>query len=1220
MIDLEKSIQREIKKLQKEGKKMSEQTRGGFFTRLKKFTWIVPKKTIAATILSSIIGGLTLAPPIGAGIIYVAAPVLAKIQPEEERIISIPKAMKSDIQIFARDTTYLDSFTDKTSEETKLEALGYSKINPFLTVATLAAEDREFRTHHGLSYLGLTRALYSIEAKKIFHRGREQGGSTILVQLAKLLSETGKTEGYRSKIYQYIDAARMDQQLSKDEVLATFLNRIHVAGEKGKGGTIGVAEALKHDFNIPQDKATLLEAIVFAAQLKGRAEYNTTGSNGEKNKENMKKLKARALYVLKGMDLVFPDEVKEAKKRYEGTELDLELKNANFGKAEEYLNKGRAGHGQGEVLIKLEKQREKYKNLKEQAGEKDEEAKYLYEKYKEAYEIFRKEKLEKETFLKTQDTDISFDKTERSSTKGTLQELIQRELRELEDKKIITLPLPPGTKIFTTIDQEMHNALHQYLEEQASYVSINLEGYELPRGVKEEKLRRFKKFSSYDVKITGKNEDALFVKAGTLTGTVSRDGLKDVVLAEASHERKKLVSEREAEKDISHFLRKFKVGDLIHVSTRTLDEEGKSAGLTLLQYPVSLQGAGIIIGSDGGIRAVAGNVYDKGKPFNHLIAGKQPGSAFKPVIYKAAFELGWTETSLLNNAPRNFPFEAERVGGKTIPKSWKPGINLKELESARSTIIKACQNSENAASADLYEKLFDKVDDEQFKGVVENLEYHSTEKGRGEPFLKKEEETEVGYARRMKQDLTVGFDGWQTQVFVPMTKFNVARRRLLHTLPEAEELSLVHYGYHYEELITEIREKIAHLQLGDLRIEKLREMIPLTKLNYRYLQEHLEGIEATIEEIKHTSNKGRFNELVRNYLYQGEQGIVYCEDELQLPRISPEELSGLPNLEDTLKTEEVLINNHLKIKYAKKLLEEAAAVNFDEPTRFGIISQHPNFQWNLVYAYVKRIAEEKGIFLPERGGPATTLGVHNLSPESLATFYSFQSKYLVEKMTSIDGTIIYSHTQEERPTGKRDMQLVNILRSVPRFGTAKSVGGGRYEFQRGELVFVPAGNYHVKTPDLDDSEMSREQPFTAFKTGTTNGAEIVSSAGYYADTQNGEVSLEDLGTFAVFVSNFIGREAMYRTMKGEETRRDPQPMKYGSIDFYGGSVAGVIAFNTIKTRYPVTNDLKISGAQVIVIDPETGLAPRNCENTPTEESAYCIREGKVSGLLKVYRN
>jgi penicillin-binding protein 1A len=70
---------------------------------------------------------------------------------------------------------------------------------------------------------------------------------------------------------------------------------------------------------------------------------------------------------------------------------------------------------------------------------------------------------------------------------------------------------------------------------------------------------------------------------------------------------------------------------------------------------------------DGAIRALVGGFDFKRNKFNHVTqALRQPGSSFKPFIYSAALEKGFTPATIINDAPLRF--EARQTGSE----AWEP--------------------------------------------------------------------------------------------------------------------------------------------------------------------------------------------------------------------------------------------------------------------------------------------------------------------------------------------------------------------------------------------------------------------------------------------------------------------------------------------------------------------------------------------------------------------
>jgi penicillin-binding protein 1A len=103
-----------------------------------------------------------------------------------------------------------------------------------------------------------------------------------------------------------------------------------------------------------------------------------------------------------------------------------------------------------------------------------------------------------------------------------------------------------------------------------------------------------------------------------------------------------------------------KLGDIVRV-TRTLD-----GGWQLSQLPL-VQGAFTAMDPENGaIRALVGGFSFGISKFNRATQSlRQPGSSFKPFVYSAALEKGFTTASIINDAPLVFE-------DASIDKVWKP--------------------------------------------------------------------------------------------------------------------------------------------------------------------------------------------------------------------------------------------------------------------------------------------------------------------------------------------------------------------------------------------------------------------------------------------------------------------------------------------------------------------------------------------------------------------
>src|SRR5205814_3413040 len=96
----------------------------------------------------------------------------------------------------------------------------------------------------------------------------------------------------------------------------------------------------------------------------------------------------------------------------------------------------------------------------------------------------------------------------------------------------------------------------------------------------------------------------------------------------------------------------FKPGDLIDVAISKLDAAAGAATVTLEQTPLA-EGAMLVIDNHTGqIKAMVGGWSFARSKFNRAVqAYRQLGSTFKPIVYTAAIDRGFTPTSILVDAP-----------------------------------------------------------------------------------------------------------------------------------------------------------------------------------------------------------------------------------------------------------------------------------------------------------------------------------------------------------------------------------------------------------------------------------------------------------------------------------------------------------------------------------------------------------------------------------------
>jgi penicillin-binding protein 1A len=133
--------------------------------------------------------------------------------------------------------------------------------------AFLAAEDKNFYTHPGVDFMGLTRAVLT-NMENMGQGRRPVGASTITQQVAKNFL-IGNEMSVARKVREAVLAFRMERAYTKDEILELYLNEIFF-GQRA----YGVGSAALAYFNKTLDELTIAEAAYLAALPKAPNNYH----------------------------------------------------------------------------------------------------------------------------------------------------------------------------------------------------------------------------------------------------------------------------------------------------------------------------------------------------------------------------------------------------------------------------------------------------------------------------------------------------------------------------------------------------------------------------------------------------------------------------------------------------------------------------------------------------------------------------------------------------------------------------------------------------------------------------------------------------------------------------------------------------------------------------------------------------------------------------------
>ncbi|ANB20262.1 penicillin-sensitive transpeptidase [Alteromonas stellipolaris] len=126
--------------------------------------------------------------------------------------------LQTPMQIYTHDGKLISQYGVKRRIPVKLE-----EVPEQLVHAILATEDSRFFEHHGIDPIGIARAALSL----ILTGEKRQGASTLTMQLARgfFLS---REKTYIRKVKEIFIAWHMEQELSKEEILELYLNKVEL--------------------------------------------------------------------------------------------------------------------------------------------------------------------------------------------------------------------------------------------------------------------------------------------------------------------------------------------------------------------------------------------------------------------------------------------------------------------------------------------------------------------------------------------------------------------------------------------------------------------------------------------------------------------------------------------------------------------------------------------------------------------------------------------------------------------------------------------------------------------------------------------------------------------------------------------------------------------------------------------------------------------------------
>ena len=437
-------------------------------------------------------------------------------------------------QVLADDGTVVGEFYFE-----KRYVVPIQRIPALVRNAFIAAEDDTFYEHRGINPLSIVRAVIN----DVVAGGKIQGGSTITQQVVKSLLLTPH-KSYERKLKEMVLAVRLERQLSKDDILALYLNHIYLGS-----GAYGVAAAAEQYFGKRVEDLTLAEAALLAGLPQAPSRYSPFN--------HWPRAKARQRYVLERMTevhFVSPAQAAAAARE----PLALASRKGSYIAAPYYVEHVR---------------------------------RLLEEKYGEAALYGLGLRVHTGLNLRMQ-----------AAADAALREGLN-DLAARQHYAGAVRHLSPTEK-------------DGFLRAQRE----RMDGHGLQRD------------QMYEAVVTGTGHGVVRVQVGRFHGSLVPSKPRDPTSAET-----------------------YRIGDVVRVRLAASTGSATSYDFVRDQEP-TVQGAFIALEPDSGaVKALIGGYDFESSQFNRAVQGaRQPGSAFKPLVYAAALDRNFTAASVIVDEPRSF--------------------------------------------------------------------------------------------------------------------------------------------------------------------------------------------------------------------------------------------------------------------------------------------------------------------------------------------------------------------------------------------------------------------------------------------------------------------------------------------------------------------------------------------------------------------------------------
>lgn len=461
--------------------------------------------------------------------------------------------LQTPLRIYSQDSKLIAEFGEK-----RRSPITFEEIPSQFTQALLAAEDSRFFDHFGIDIKGLTRAALQLATTGSI----KSGGSTITMQVAKNYFLT-RERTFTRKFMEILLALRIEQELSKQEIMALYINKIYLGHR-----SYGIQAAANVYYGKDIQDLSLAQLAMIAGLPKAPSKYNPI--------TNSSRATERRNWILKRMHSL------------------------------SFIND---------------------------------------QEYEEAVAA--------EVTAKYHTSDIQL-------RAFYVAEMVRKELFDTYGENIYT----DGYRVYTTLDSRLQNTANTAVSngliaysERHGYLGAE-DHWDLAKLTEEDAGSKLQKVISYGVL----NPAIVLSTAEKSAEILLKDGVKTTLTWEGMVWAKPHISVNRVGKSPKKASDILKPGDLIRV--KELDNK-----LLLSQIP-KVQGAFAALNpQDGAIVSLVGGFNFTHNKFNRSTqAVRQPGSNFKPFIYAAAIDQGYTTASLINDAP--IVFHDKKLEGNWRPENY----------------------------------------------------------------------------------------------------------------------------------------------------------------------------------------------------------------------------------------------------------------------------------------------------------------------------------------------------------------------------------------------------------------------------------------------------------------------------------------------------------------------------------------------------------------------